>query len=241
MRFRGTLMSSLVISALALSAAPALAADDHGDGSADVAGRDGARPRPDARAGQGARASCRSARSKLDAELQKSLGDAYAGSQYDLKSGKLIVMVSDRGAAREGQGGRRRAARWSSTACASSTRSRPSSTAAASPAARRAQAAGRAVHELVVDPLSNSVQITATRKQAAAAKELQAKYGDAVSVELSEDVPRPPRTSWTAATDQRQLLLGRLQPAQPVHRPGLPADRRPLRQRRLDPDAARAA
>ncbi len=41
-----------------------------------------------------------------------------------------------------------------------------------------------------IDTLSNSVKITATRKQAAAAKELQAKYGDAVSIEISEDVPQ---------------------------------------------------
>jgi streptogrisin C len=40
-----------------------------------------------------------------------------------------------------------------------------------------------------VDPISNSVHITATRRQAGAAKELQAKYGDAVSIELSESVP----------------------------------------------------
>ena len=36
MRFNGTLMSSIVISALALSAAPALAADERPDGSAEV-------------------------------------------------------------------------------------------------------------------------------------------------------------------------------------------------------------
>src|SRR3954451_25447351 len=40
-----------------------------------------------------------------------------------------------------------------------------------------------------IDPISNSVHITATRKQAAAAKQLQAKYCDAVSVELSDIVP----------------------------------------------------
>jgi hypothetical protein len=40
-----------------------------------------------------------------------------------------------------------------------------------------------------IDPLSDSGRITATRKQAAAAEDLQAKYGDAVSVEFSESTP----------------------------------------------------
>src|SRR3954469_9454547 len=96
MRFRGTLMSSIMISALALGVAPALAAEDHGDGSADVAAameRDlGLTPeQAKAQGDQQDRAL------KIDAELKDSLGDGYAGSQYDLKSGNLIVMVSDRG------------------------------------------------------------------------------------------------------------------------------------------------
>src|SRR4051794_28988206 len=95
MRFRGTLMASLVISALALSAVPALAADDRVDGSDEVAKameRDlGLTPdQVKAQDEQQQRAV------KLDEELRKSLGDAFAGSQYDLKSGRLIVMVSDR-------------------------------------------------------------------------------------------------------------------------------------------------
>ena len=44
---------------------------------------------------------------------------------------------------------------------------------------------------LSIDALSNTVHITATREQAGAAKELQAKYGDAVSVELSAAAPEP--------------------------------------------------
>src|SRR6187401_3226988 len=95
MRFRGTLMSSLVVSAMVLSAAPALAAEDHGDGSADVQAameRDlGLTPDEAKRQDEYQERAL-----QVDAELQKSLGDAYAGSQYDLKSGNLIVMVSDR-------------------------------------------------------------------------------------------------------------------------------------------------
>ena len=37
-----------------------------------------------------------------------------------------------------------------------------------------------------IDPSENVVHVTTTKRQAAAAKELLAKYGDAVSLEISE-------------------------------------------------------
>ena len=96
MRFNGTLMSSILISALALGAAPALAADERPDGSDDVSAalqRDlGLTPEQVKEQGP-----LQERAVKLDQELQRSLGDAYAGAEYDLKLGKLIVMVSDRG------------------------------------------------------------------------------------------------------------------------------------------------
>ena len=51
---------------------------------------------------------------------------------------------------------------------------------------------------------------------------------------ISEDCPSRPPLHGRRRRHQRQLVLGRLQPAQPGDGPGLPADRRPLRQRRLD-------
>ena len=95
MRFNGTLMSSIMISALALSAAPALA-QERPDGSADVAK---AMERDlGLTAGQIKELGPQQERAvKLDEELKRSLGDAYAGSEFDLESGKLIVMVSDKG------------------------------------------------------------------------------------------------------------------------------------------------
>ena len=94
MRFKGTLMSSILISALALGAAPALAAEDHQDGSADVSAalqRDlGLSPEQAREQGP-----LQERAAKLDQKLQESLGEGYTGSQYDLRSGRLTVFVSD--------------------------------------------------------------------------------------------------------------------------------------------------
>ena len=96
MRFNGTLMSSIMISALALSAAPALA-QERPDGSADVVEGDGARPRADARSRSRNSARSRSAPSSSTRSCSARWATRYAGSEFDLESGKLIVMVSDRG------------------------------------------------------------------------------------------------------------------------------------------------
>src|SRR3954452_20672043 len=186
MRFRGTLMSTLMISVLALSAVPALAADERADGSDEVtrAMERDLGLSPDQAKAQN---ELQERALKLDDQLKDSLGDAYAGSQYDLESGNLIVMVSDKEGlekAREAGADARFAAHPLRELNAiqaqidggdphrESTKSQPAP-----------------FTSDFIDPISNSVHITATRKQAAAAKELQAKYGDAVSVELSETVP----------------------------------------------------
>src|SRR4051795_4939726 len=82
---------------LALSAVPALAADERADGSDQVTRameRDLGLSPDQAKAQD----ELQERALKLDDELKSTLGDAYAGSQYDLKSGKLIVMVSDKDA-----------------------------------------------------------------------------------------------------------------------------------------------
>ena len=189
MRFNGTLMSSILISALALGAAPALAADDRQDGSADVSAalqRDlGLSPEQAKEQGP-----LQERAAKLDAQLQDSLGDGYAGSQYDLKSGRLIVMVSDKGLLEKA-----REAGADARPAAHSLRELDAIKAELDgggvPGREQSKPNPVPFTSFHVDPLSNSVKITATRKQAAAAKELQAKYGDAVSIEISEDVPEP--------------------------------------------------
>src|SRR3954469_10607147 len=187
MRFRGTLMSSIMISALAMSVAPALAAEDHGDGSPDVAAameRDLGLT-PDQAKAQG---ELQDRALKLDRVLQDSLGDAYAGSQYDLKAGRLIVMVSDRGLLEKAK-----AAGADPRLVTHSLKEldaiQSQLDGGAVPGRAPAKSQPAQFTSWFVEPLSNSVHITATRKEAAAAKELQAKYGDAVSIELSDIVP----------------------------------------------------
>jgi streptogrisin C len=106
MRFTRTVGSSILTLALALSAAPALAADSH-DGTGQRPGQAGAGSlsrdisaavqrdlgfspaQVRKQGGQQERAI------KLDQRLQDSLGEAFAGSVYNERTGKLVVMVSD--------------------------------------------------------------------------------------------------------------------------------------------------
>ena len=135
MRFRGTLMSTLVISTLALSAVPALAADERADGSDTVAKameRDlGLTPE----------------QAKAQDELQERAYklDARAAEVARRRLRRLAVRPqerqADRDGVRQGRGSRRparpaptRASR--PTRCVSSTRSRPTSTAATRTARR---------------------------------------------------------------------------------------------------------
>ncbi len=187
MRFRGTLMSTLVISTLALSAVPALAADERADGSDSVAKameRDLGLSPEQAKAQD----ALQERAYNLDLELQKALGDDYAGAQYDLQSGKLIVMASDKEAVEK--------ARVAGADGRYAPHSLRELTAIQTDIDggdphREATKAQVPFTAISIDALSNTVHITATREQAAAAKELQAKYGDAISVELSAAAPEP--------------------------------------------------
>jgi streptogrisin C len=186
MRFRGTLMSSIMVSALAFSVAPALA-EDHGDGSGDVAAameRDLGLTAEQAKA-QGDQ---QDRALKLDDEMKASLGDAYAGSQYDLKSGKLIVFVADRGLLEKAKAAGADA-RLVKHGLKELDGIQAELDGGGVPGREQSKPQPMAFTSVFVDPTSNSVHVTATRKQAGAAKELQAKYGDAVSIEISENVP----------------------------------------------------
>jgi streptogrisin C len=194
MRFKGTLTSSILISALALSAAPALAADERVDGSDEVSAalqRDlGLSPEQAKEQGP-----LQERAVKLDQSLQDSLGGGYAGSQYDLRSGRLIVFVSDEGLLEKAK-----AAGAEPRLVAHSLRELSAIQAdldakAGGPAKPEAREAGKpqptAFTSWFIDPVSNSVHVTATKRQAGAAKEALAKYGDAATLELSETIPEP--------------------------------------------------
>jgi streptogrisin C len=193
MRFRGTLTSSIVISALALSVAPALAADDREDGNADVTAalqRDlGLTPDQIKALGpQQERAV------KLDEELQRSLGEAFAGSQFDLRSGRLVVMVSDKGALEQAKASGADARLVSHSLRELNAVQAELDALAGGPTGPERQetkAQSTPFSSWSVDPLSNSVQVTATREQADAAKKALARYGDAVTLEVADGQADP--------------------------------------------------
>ena len=93
MRYK--LMSSIVIAAVAASASPAFAQDkrtEAGDMTAAISRDLGLSPDQVKRLGEQQERAI-----ALDEQLQKELGDGFAGSHFDLKSGQLIVNVTDRG------------------------------------------------------------------------------------------------------------------------------------------------
>jgi len=194
MRFNGTLMSSIVISALALGAAPALAADERPDGTGEVSAalqRDlGLTPEQVKEQGP-----LQERAVKLDDELKRSLGDAYAGAEYDLKQGKLIVMVSDKGLLEkaQGSGADARFAAHSLSELESVQADLDRFAGGGVPGKERTIGKAQSVPltSWSIDPSENVVHVTATKRQAAAAKELLAKYGDAVSLEISEAQAEP--------------------------------------------------
>jgi streptogrisin C len=186
-------MSSIMISALALSAAPALA-QERPDGGADVAKamqRDlGLTEEQIKELGpQQERAL------KLDQQLQDSLGDAFAGSQYDLRSGKLIVMVSDKSLLEraEALGADARLAAHSLRELDGIKADLDRLAGGGVPGKERAIAKAQPVPftSWAIDPISNSVQVMASKRQLESAREFLAKYGDAVTVEQTEAQPEP--------------------------------------------------
>ena len=88
-------MSSIVIAAVAASATPALAQDkrtEAADMTAAISRDLGLSPDHVKRLGEQQERAI-----ALDEQLQKELGDGFAGSHFDIKSGQLIVNVTDRG------------------------------------------------------------------------------------------------------------------------------------------------
>jgi streptogrisin C len=185
-------MSSIVVSAMVMSAVPALAAEDRGDGSADV---QAAMQRDLGLTPEQAKAQdeLQQRAAKLDTELQASLGEAYAGSQYDMRSGRMIIAVSERGALEKVKAaGAEPLLVEHSLKELESIQAQLDGDGGGDPH-REAAAKTKAAQFTgwYIDAMDNAVHITATRAQAGAAKELQAAYGDAITVELSEDVPEP--------------------------------------------------
>ena len=211
MRFTKTVCSSVLMSAMALSAAPALAADDP-PGTGERQGRVGAVSRDISAAVQrDLGLSAKQARKqgslqakaiKLDRQLQDSLGEAYAGSMYDKGDGKLVVMVSDgaqldeaRAAGAEARLVKHRKAKLDAiksdldVAAGHARSSDPAKRSAKREAAGQGQPAVAGITSWYVDTKTNSVHVTVKEDRTEAAEAALAKYGDAVTVEPSDRSP----------------------------------------------------
>jgi streptogrisin C len=191
MRFNGTLMSSILISTLALGAAPALAQEAKRTEVTDMTAaisRDLGLSAEQVKAlgPQQERAIA------LDEQLQKDLGEQIAGTHFDLKSGKLIVSVTDRSLLDKikAAGGEPRLVRNSLKQL---TEIKNSIEGGGVPGGEKREIlkSQSAFSAIALDPVSNTVKLTATREQAKAASELAAKYGEAVSVEMTDSAPEP--------------------------------------------------
>jgi streptogrisin C len=193
LRFKKTAIGSILIGALAWGASPAGASDERKDGSDEVLAaveRDLGLTREQAEQ-QGAR---QEQAIKLDTKLQRLLGEAYAGAWYDLPSGRLVVNVTDERAfevAKEAGADPRLAAHSLRELTAVVDKLDAATGVVPGRDGKRAMAETRdiGVSAWSIDPVTNSVLVTATEDEAEAAKDLQAEFGDAVTVTLTPSAP----------------------------------------------------
>lgn len=189
MRLNRTLMSTIVVSTLALSATPALAQEKRSevaDMTAAISRDLGLSPEQvKLTAEQQARAIA------IDERLQKELGDQIAGTYFDAKSGQLIVNLTDRSLLEtvKGAGATPRLVQnnLKQLGLALNALGGPDT----SPEKREVVKSQGQFAALAIDPISNTVKITATKEQAGAAREAIAKFGDLVSVETIDELPEP--------------------------------------------------
>ena len=218
MRYRKHMLASVALSALALSAAPAM-----GAGGSEGAARPGAAANNELpadvqaalerdlglSADQAQRHGALQARAiKLDQALQASLGDAYAGSSYDPRTGRLDVMVSDarRVDEAEAAGADARVAKHSRTEleAISADLDRQAGKAEGSTAIKRKpngarQASVDGVISWYVDAKTNTVLVTVEKNRAKQAAAALAKYGDAITIHESDLAPTS--TAWLDGGD----------------------------------------
>jgi streptogrisin C len=202
MRFKRTLLPSILLSALALSATPALGADDPSPVRTDVSDEIRAALHRDfglSAAEVKEQEALQAKAVRLDEKLKDSLGRAFAGSEYDKKTGRLVVMVSDAGQLDEARaaGAEARLVDHSMAqldaikdgldAAAGITEGTGSADRKAA-GKRRGAVAG--MTSWYIDEASNSVHVTVKKGHKLAAARALAKYGEAITVEESEYVPR---------------------------------------------------
>ena len=212
MYFKKNLLTVIVVSALALGATPALAAADS-EGTQRAKTRSGAAnstqlPRGvlaalqrDLGLSAGQVKKQRALQGKaieLDQALQASLGEAFAGSSYDARKDKLVVMVSDAQQLDEvtAAGADARLVKRSKARLAAIKEEldlAAGKVKGSSPAERQRsdtrQTPIAGMTSWYVDTNANAVRVTVKKGQAKTATAALAKYGDAVIIEQSDLTP----------------------------------------------------
>jgi streptogrisin C len=223
MRFKRTVLTSVVVGALALGAARLLEAHEP-DGMGAAQGRVGAGSPGVSRDVSAAlqrdlglsteqarkQGALQAKAIKLDRELQESLGEAFAGSVYDERTGNVVVMVSDAKALDKvtAAGAEARLVKYTKAEldaikdeldAAAGTAKGSGPTDRGTVGKRQALVAG--MTSWYVDTETNTVRVTVKDGQAAAVDDALAKYGDAVTIEESDLAP-----STTSVTDRGERL-----------------------------------
>ena len=230
MRIKTALTASILL--LAVGAAPALAQEQRLDGSAEVVEsitRDTGLTDEQLKTLLPAQERAIA----IDARLKKSLGEQYGLSYFDSKSEKLIVNVADDELAKQVE-----AAGATPNFVKHSLRELTEvQVALGGPDTAARQARDRQVRVAVRGALARPDQQHgghlghqgAVRGRAGSGR--QVRRGRGVRAHPGRGAAGD-RVHGRRRRHQRQLLLGRLQPAQPVHGRAVPAHRRSLRQRR---------
>jgi len=194
MRFKKTAILSIVITTVALGAAPAFGASEREDGADDIYAaleRDLGLTREQAEKN----GELQERAVALDARLQGTLGDAYAGAYYDLPSGRLVVNVSDESALKEAAavGADARLVKHSLGEL-NEVKGRLDAMAGAPRVDSGRREAGKpqdiGLSSWSIDPVTNSVHVLVTPEQAEKAKEQLADFGDAVTTEETLSAPQ---------------------------------------------------
>jgi streptogrisin C len=194
MRFKKTVIGAVVVAAMACVVTPA-AAGERPDGSADIykaLERDMGWSREQA----DANGELQLAATQLDVTVQKHLGDAYAGSFFDIASGKLIVNVTTEASVATANmlGASGRLVKHSLSEL-DSIKAKLDDAAGGTGTAADRKEPGRSndlgVSAWSVDPITNSVLVSVTEQQVEAARRLVAEFGDAVTLEEIKAAPEP--------------------------------------------------
>lgn len=203
MRFKKTVIGVVVVAAMACGVTPAAAGGRRG-GAADIykaLERDmgWSREQADANGALQLKAI------NLDKSVQKRLGTAYAGSYFDIESGRLVVNVTTEAgvetATKLGASGR---LVKHSLRELEGIKAKLDDAAGGTGSAAERKEPGRSndlgVSAWSVDPITNSVLVSVTEKQVEAGRRIVGDFGDAITLEEIQAAPEP-ASNWMDGGD----------------------------------------